>query len=94
MAPKQILHLRSETKKYICRKTPGRMTAYDSLRYEHRSCLTPFTAKALIDSGKFDVRVERSSTDPQIARIFKDEEFEKVGATLVPDQSWVDAPEE
>lgn len=70
------------------------MTAYDSLRYEHRSCLTPFTAKALIDSGKFDVRVERSSTDPQIARIFKDEEFEKVGATLVPDQSWVDAPEE
>ncbi|KAE9992381.1 hypothetical protein EG327_009216 [Venturia inaequalis] len=77
MAPKQILHLRSETKKY-----------------EHRSCLTPFTAKALIDSGKFDVRVERSSTDPQIARIFKDEEFEKIGATLVPDQSWVDAPED
>lgn len=38
---------------------------------EHRSALTPTTAKQLIDAG-FDITVER---DPQ--RIFEDEEFER-----------------
>jgi len=53
---------------------------------EHRSALTPTTAKALIDAG-YTVNVERS---PE--RIFDDSEFEKVGATLVPEDTWRDAP--
>lgn len=53
---------------------------------EHRSALTPTTTKALIDAG-YNVHVEASSL-----RIFKDEEFEAVGAKLVPEGSWVDAP--
>jgi saccharopine dehydrogenase (NAD+, L-lysine forming) len=66
------LHLRSETGKAL----------------EHRSALTPSTAKALIDAG-FKVNVERS---PQ--RIFEDEEFERVGATLVAENSWPNAPKD
>ena len=38
--------------------------------FEHRSALTPTTAKTLLDNN-FDIFVER---DPQ--RIFEDEEFE------------------
>jgi saccharopine dehydrogenase (NAD+, L-lysine-forming) len=53
---------------------------------EHRSALTPTTAKALIDAG-YTVNVERS---PE--RIFDDSEFEKVGATLVPENTWREAP--
>ena len=53
---------------------------------EHRSALTPTTAKALIDAG-YTVNVERSSE-----RIFDDSEFEKVGATLVPENTWREAP--
>lgn len=53
---------------------------------EHRSALTPTTTKALIDAG-YAVHVELSPL-----RIFKDEEFEAVGAKLVPEGSWVDAP--
>lgn len=48
--------------------------------------VTPATAKALLDAG-FKVNVECSP-----ARIFDDSEFEAVGATLVPEGSWVDAP--
>lgn len=48
--------------------------------------MTPTTTKALIDAG-YKVNVERS---PE--RIFDDSEFEAVGATLVPEGSWVDAP--
>ncbi|KAI9682278.1 MAG: Saccharopine dehydrogenase [Caeruleum heppii] len=55
---------------------------------EHRSALTPSTTKALIEAG-YKVNVERS---PE--RIFDDEEFEKVGATLVPEGSWPEAPAE
>jgi saccharopine dehydrogenase (NAD+, L-lysine forming) len=53
---------------------------------EHRSCLTPTTAKALIDAG-YTVNVERSPI-----RIFDDEEFGKVGATLVPEYSYPTVP--
>lgn len=53
---------------------------------EHRSALTPATAKALIDAG-YTVNVERSAE-----RIFDDEEFEKVGATLITEGSWREAP--
>lgn len=55
---------------------------------EHRSALTPSTAAKLIEAG-YVVNIERS---PE--RIFDDAEFEAVGATLVPEHSWVDAPKE
>ncbi|KAK3330183.1 hypothetical protein B0H66DRAFT_611460 [Apodospora peruviana] len=55
---------------------------------EHRSALTPTTAAELIKAG-YVINVERS---PE--RIFDDAEFETVGATLVPEGSWVDAPED
>jgi len=55
---------------------------------EHRSALTPTTAKALIDAG-YPVHIERSSLG-----IFDDEEFAKAGAELVPEGSWVKAPED
>lgn len=55
---------------------------------EHRSALTPTTAKALIDGG-YTVNVEKSPV-----RIFDDSEFEKIGATLVPTGSWREAPRE
>ncbi|KAL8721998.1 MAG: hypothetical protein Q9225_001434 [Loekoesia sp. 1 TL-2023] len=49
---------------------------------EYRSALTPSAAKSLIENG-YVVNVEQSP-----ARIFRDEEFEAVGATLVPEGSW------
>ncbi|KAF8476895.1 hypothetical protein BDZ91DRAFT_708299 [Kalaharituber pfeilii] len=55
---------------------------------EHRSALTPRTARQLKDAG-YDVRVERSKQ-----RIFDDSEFEAVGIPLVPEGSWIDAPED
>ncbi|KAJ9611347.1 Saccharopine dehydrogenase [Cladophialophora chaetospira] len=58
----------------------------ESKALEHRSALTPTTTKALLDAG-YKVNVERS---PE--RIFEDSEFEEVGATLVPEGSWKDAP--
>ena len=48
--------------------------------------MTPTTAKQLLDAG-FSVKVERSPM-----RVFEDREFEEVGATLVPEGSWPDAP--
>lgn len=54
----------------------------------HRAALTPTTTKALISAG-YKVNVERS---PQ--RIFDDDEYEKVGATLVPENTWRDAPKD
>lgn len=53
---------------------------------EHRSALTPSTTKSLIDAG-YTVNVERSPV-----RIFPDEEFSAIGATLVPEGSWPNAP--
>ena len=53
-----------------------------------RSALTPTTTKALIDAG-YKINVERS---PQ--RIFDDKEYEEVGATLVPENTWRDAPDD
>ena len=50
--------------------------------------VTPTTTKALLDAG-YKVNVERSAL-----RIFDDKEFEDVGATLVPEGSWVDAPQD
>ncbi|KAI1495291.1 Saccharopine dehydrogenase [Biscogniauxia mediterranea] len=56
--------------------------------FERRSPLSPETAKALIEAG-YRVRVERS---PE--RIYNDDEFEAVGAELVPAGSWLNAPRE
>ena len=61
--------------------------------FEHRSCLTPTTTKKLLDAG-YKVNVERSPTNPDYERIFKDDEFEKAGATLVPEGSWTKAPKD
>ena len=55
-------------------------------KLEHRSALTPTTVRKLLENG-FAVNVERSPV-----RIFDDEKFEQVGATLVQTGSWPDAP--
>jgi saccharopine dehydrogenase (NAD+, L-lysine-forming) len=48
--------------------------------------VSPDSAKALLQAG-YVVRVERSPD-----RIYRDAEFENVGAEMVPAGSWVDAP--
>lgn len=53
---------------------------------EHRSALTPTTAKKLIEAG-FDVTVER---DPN--RIFADAEFAQAGCKLAEYNTWPKAP--
>lgn len=59
---------------------------------EHRSALTPTTAKALIDAG-YEVHVEKGcGVKSGTTRIFDDAEFEKVGAKIVEEESWIDAP--
>lgn len=55
---------------------------------EHRSALTPITVKQLLAKG-FHVNVERSPI-----RIFDDKDFSDVGANLVAEGSWPDAPTE
>lgn len=55
---------------------------------EYRSALTPITAKALIDAG-YTVNVERSKL-----RIFDDTDFEEIGAKLLPEGSWPEAPQD
>ncbi|KAI9773580.1 MAG: hypothetical protein M1840_006854 [Geoglossum simile] len=56
--------------------------------FERRSPLTPTTAKKLLDAG-YTINVERSP-----GRVFTDKEFEAIGATLVPEGSWVDVPKD
>lgn len=50
--------------------------------------MTPTTTKKLIDAG-YTINVERSPM-----RIFDDEEFTSVGATLVEEGSWVNVPKD
>ncbi|KAF2237146.1 Formate/glycerate dehydrogenase catalytic domain-like protein [Viridothelium virens] len=66
-----LLHLRTESGKPL----------------EHRSAITPSTAKALIDD-RYILEVEKSDTESSYHRIFADDEFEAVGAKLVPENSW------
>jgi len=55
---------------------------------ERRSALTPAGAKALLAGiPNLTLNVERSAL-----RIFDDEEYEKAGANLVEEGSWVNAP--
>ncbi|CAN3368147.1 saccharopine dehydrogenase [NAD(+), L-lysine-forming] [Diutina catenulata] len=55
---------------------------------EARAALTPTTTKALLDAG-FKVYVEESSQST-----FKSDEYKAVGAEIVPEGSWVDAPKD
>ncbi|BFZ54248.1 Saccharopine dehydrogenase [Savitreella phatthalungensis] len=58
---------------------------------EHRSALTPTTAKQLLDAG-FRISVERSAPDN---RIFKDAEFEEIaGIEMVESGTWPKAPKD
>jgi len=59
----------------------------ESKPLEHRSVLTPTVTRKLLDKG-FKVNVERSP-----GRVFDDEEFASVGATLVEEGSWPSGPE-
>ncbi|ODV83409.1 hypothetical protein CANARDRAFT_203260 [[Candida] arabinofermentans NRRL YB-2248] len=56
---------------------------------EARAALTPATTKALLDTGDFEIYVEESSQST-----FKTEEYEAVGAKIVEEGSWVNAPAE
>ena len=86
------LHLRAEVRIATSPSYPPLsstdFTNPQSKPLEHRSALTPTTTKALIDAG-YTVNVERSTL-----RIFEDSEFSDVGATLVPEFSWPQAPTE
>ncbi|KAI0104650.1 alanine dehydrogenase [Nemania sp. FL0031] len=53
---------------------------------ERRSPISPATAKALLDAG-YIVNVEHSP-----GRIYRDEEFAAIGASMVPEGSWANAP--
>ncbi|TDZ20474.1 Saccharopine dehydrogenase [Colletotrichum orbiculare MAFF 240422] len=57
---------------------------------EHRSALTPTTAKALIEAG-YEIRVEKNPKDFKFARYFEDKEFESAGCSLVETGSWKEA---
>ncbi|KAF9875816.1 saccharopine dehydrogenase [Colletotrichum karsti] len=62
---------------------------------EHRSALTPTTAKKLIDAG-YVIHVERNPVGSEIGhystRTFEDSEFEAVGAEIKPLGSWKEVP--
>ncbi|KAK9479430.1 hypothetical protein V1514DRAFT_362616 [Lipomyces japonicus] len=60
----------------------------ESKPLEHRSALTPTTAKQLADAG-FNLVIEKSTQ-----RVFSDAEFEAVGLPLVEEFSWPDAPKD
>ena len=60
----------------------------ETKQLEHRSALTPIVTRKLLDHG-FKVNVERS---PE--RIFGDDEFLSIGAKLVDEGSWPNAPED
>ncbi|CAI5759239.1 unnamed protein product [Candida verbasci] len=55
---------------------------------EARAALTPTTTKQLIDAG-FKIYVEQSSQSA-----FNSKEYEEVGAVIVPEESWKDAPKD
>ncbi|ATY65274.1 saccharopine dehydrogenase [Cordyceps militaris] len=60
----------------------------ESKPLERRSPISPASAKALLEAG-YAVHVEKSP-----GRIYKDEEFETVGAKMVPEGSWPTVPED
>lgn len=80
------LHLRSECKPLEHRSARTLSVVLVEDLVTNTWLVTPTTTKALLDAG-YKVNVERS---PE--RIFEDSEFEAVGATLVPEGSWTEAP--
>ena len=56
---------------------------HETKPFEQRVCLTPKACKELLELGH-DVVVEKSA-----ARVFKDDEYSKVGCTLVETNSWI-----
>ncbi|KAH7143655.1 hypothetical protein EDB81DRAFT_869446 [Dactylonectria macrodidyma] len=84
LAPFPPLRFRFATVAY-----PAILLRAEQKPLEHRS-FSPTVIKTLIDAG-YPISVERSSTDPNFKRIFEDEEYEAVGATLVPSGVWPDA---
>lgn len=92
MAP-TVLHLRSETKPLERRSACESINIFCNVQYHHVLLtdwypVTPTTTKELIEAG-YIVNVERSS-----GRIFKDKEFEDIGASLVEEGSWVNVPKD
>lgn len=91
-----VIHLRAETKPYErrspCKSYPFPQTALihtpinNTLLTTHVCTVSPEGVRALLDAG-YIVHVERHSD-----RIYKDHEFEAVGAELVPAGSWRDVP--
>lgn len=60
----------------------------ETKEHEARAALTPLDCKDLLHNGlKISVEISQK-------RIFKDQEYEEVGCTLVPTGSWTDAPKE
>ena len=80
-----VIHLRSESKAFEHRSARWYSWALHNTNID-TAVVTPKTTKSLLEAG-YQVNVEKSSE-----RIFDDSEFEAVGATLVPEGSWVDAP--
>lgn len=60
----------------------------ESKPQEQRTALTPENTKQLLDAG-FKVTIESS-----VQSIFAINDYEAVGASIAPEGSWVDAPEE
>ncbi|KAK9447561.1 uncharacterized protein V1518DRAFT_421306 [Limtongia smithiae] len=60
----------------------------ESKPMEHRSALTPTTAKALADAG-YKIIIERSTQ-----RVFPDAEFEELGFPMVDEFCWPNAPKD
>eukprot|EP00124_Ichthyophonus_hoferi_P005320 Ihof_evm2s742 gene=Ihof_evmTU2s742 len=58
--------------------------------YEHRTPLTPHVCASLLAAG-FEITVERSVVHNSL-RCIPDEEYLKVGCSLVDPGTWVDAP--
>eukprot|EP00013_Stygamoeba_regulata_P018833 CAMPEP_0177655212 /NCGR_PEP_ID=MMETSP0447-20121125/14821_1 /TAXON_ID=0 /ORGANISM="Stygamoeba regulata, Strain BSH-02190019" /LENGTH=390 /DNA_ID=CAMNT_0019159065 /DNA_START=101 /DNA_END=1274 /DNA_ORIENTATION=- len=70
--------------------TPVHVWLRDEVKpHEQRTALTPENAAKLVEAG-FTVSVERTTND----RCFPDEEYEKVGCTLVETGSWPKAPKD
>lgn len=56
---------------------------HETKAYEERVTVTPETAKALMESGKWEVHVEKSPT-----RIYKDKDYEQAGCTMEETNKW------
>ncbi|KAG7854977.1 hypothetical protein KL939_004726 [Ogataea angusta] len=56
---------------------------------EARAALTPSTTRELLDTGDFEIYVEKSSQS-----IFDWREYEQAGAHIVEEGSWVNAPKD